>query len=70
MASVLKQFGRGLRRLRERKGLSQEALAFQAGLHRNSVGALERGEQNVSLLTLEKIARVLKVKTRELLPKN
>ncbi len=46
-----------LRQFRERAGLSQEALADRAGLHRTYVGGVERGERNVSFLTL---ARILK----------
>jgi transcriptional regulator with XRE-family HTH domain len=45
------QFGDRVRELRARKGVSQEALADQAGLHRTYLGGIERGERNPSLLT-------------------
>jgi transcriptional regulator with XRE-family HTH domain len=39
-------FGRAIREARARRGLSQESLADEAGMHRNQIGALERGEAN------------------------
>jgi len=42
-------FGRAVRETRARRGLSQEQLGFTAGLHRNYVGAIERGEINPTL---------------------
>jgi transcriptional regulator with XRE-family HTH domain len=44
--------GRAVREARARRGLSQEALGFRAGLHRNFVGAIERGETNPTFATL------------------
>ena len=52
---MLLQLGRRLRGLREQRGWSQEELAFKCGLHRTYIGAVERGEYNVTLLTLRKI---------------
>ena len=59
---TLAAFGIRLRALREERKLSQEKLAEMADLHRNYVGNLERGNSNVSLLTIVKLARSLNVK--------
>ncbi len=67
MAKILDEFGRRLRKLRLAKGLSQERLGFEAGLHRNFIGGLERGEQNPSLITIGRLARVLDVAPASLL---
>lgn len=62
-----KTFGTKMRSLRKEKGLSQEALADIAGMHRTYIGAIERGEQNVSLDNINKIAKALKVKPSDLM---
>lgn len=62
------RFGRRLRSLREERGLSQEELAFRAGLHRTYVSSAERGERNVSLVNLDKLASALEVNLRDLVP--
>lgn len=54
-------FGRNLRQRRERLGLSQEDLAFAAGLHRTEVGLLERGGRIPRIDTLVKLASSLSV---------
>ena len=53
------ELGNNIRLLRKSKGLSQEQLAFIADIDRSYVGGIERGERNVSFLTLVKIARCL-----------
>lgn len=67
MESVLVRFGRRVRELRKKKGMSQEALALEAGLDRSYVGGVERGERNISLINIEKLARALGVRGKELL---
>ncbi len=56
-----------LRRLRGERGLSQEALADLAGLHRTYVGSIERSERNVSLDNIAKLATSLGIAVHELL---
>ena len=58
--------GWNLRRLRVGKGLSQERLAFAAGLDRAYVGRVERGSENVTVSTLEMLAKVLEVPVADL----
>ncbi|HEX8600186.1 MAG TPA: helix-turn-helix transcriptional regulator [Chloroflexia bacterium] len=59
-------FGKRLRRLRQAKGFSQESLAHACGLDRTYVGGVERGERNISLLNIHKIACALETTPREL----
>lgn len=59
-------FGRALRELRVARDLSQEELAFRAGLHRNYVGACERGEINLSLRVMLQFANGLQVTLSEI----
>lgn len=59
--------GRAVRELRARRGLSQEALGFVSGLHRNHVGEIERGEINPGFLRLVRVASGLTVPLSELI---
>lgn len=56
---ICKKFGTRVRELRIAQELSQEVLAQKAGLHRTYIGGIERGERNVSLINIEKIASAL-----------
>ncbi len=60
------KFGRRVSNLRRAKGLSQEALAEKAELHRNYIGGIERGERKVGLRNIVRLARALGVTTSEL----
>jgi transcriptional regulator with XRE-family HTH domain len=64
---ILKSLGNNIRHYRLEKGLSQEELAEISRLHRTYVGSVERGERNISLLNLEKIAKALGVSPIDLL---
>ena len=66
MKDIRRRFGRAIRKRREQTGLSQEEFADRCGLHRTYMGAIERGERNVSLINLEKIARAFKISLSEL----
>jgi len=59
--------GRNLREYRQARGLSQEAFADVLGVHRTYMGAVERGERNLTLRSVERIAQRLKVEPLELL---
>lgn len=59
-------FGERVRARRSVLGLSQEDLAHRAGLHRTYIGSVERGERNVSLANIVRIARALGVDAAEL----
>lgn len=65
--SALLQFGRKIREERNKLGISQEELAERAGVHRTYIGMLERGEKNITLKNIKKIAKALKIKISNLL---
>jgi len=64
---MLLQLGKYLRQAREKRGWSQEELAYKCGLHRTYIGSVERGEYNISLLSLRKIADALGISLPEAL---
>jgi transcriptional regulator with XRE-family HTH domain len=60
-AALQRTIGRNLRAYRESKGLSQEAFADVLGIHRTYMGAVERGERNLTLQSVERLAAKIKV---------
>lgn len=68
MDDLYEKFGKRLREVRTKKGVSQEALAHKAGLHRTYVSSVERGERNITILNIYRLAKALQVKPAELLP--
>jgi transcriptional regulator with XRE-family HTH domain len=66
MQDIQKAFGKKVRELRLKKALSQEKLAELSGLHWTYIGSVERGERNISLNNIKKIADALEVKASDL----
>lgn len=66
-ADILKQFGETLRAYRQQAGISQEKLAEKAGLDRTYVGGAERGERNISLVNVARLAAALGLRPSQLL---
>ena len=64
---ICKKFGNRVREMRIAQGLSQEALAQKSGLHRTYIGGIERGERNISLINIEKIANVFDISIASLM---
>jgi transcriptional regulator with XRE-family HTH domain len=56
---LAQQFGAAVRRLRQERGISQEAFALLCGVHRTYMGSIERGEKTVTIETASKIAHAL-----------
>ena len=66
MPDIRERFGARIRQLRNDQGWSQEELADRAGLHRTYIGSVERGEQNLSLVNIERLAATLGVSLAKL----
>ena len=64
--SILNIFGKNVRKYRNQLNISQEELAYRAGLHRTYIGMIERAEKNITLINIEKIAKALNVKIENL----
>lgn len=62
----LELLGKNIRRKRKEQNLSQEALAYEAGIDRAYLGKIERGEKNITVLKLLQICDTLKISVREL----
>jgi len=64
---IKQKFGLKIKQLRTKKGWSQERLALNAGLDRTYLPSIEKGERNVSLEVIEKLALALNMKPSELI---
>lgn len=60
------KLGQRIREIRKKLGFSQEELGFKSNVHRTYIGSIERGEQNVSIDNIHKIAKALKISPTEL----
>ncbi len=67
MRTLRQRLGQAVRRLRKEAGYSQESFADACGLHRTYMGSVERGEVNISLDNIERIAKTLRLTAGELL---
>ena len=56
---IQKLFGLSIKKHRQQLGLSQESFADKCGLHRTYIGCIERGEKNITIVNIEKIAEAL-----------
>ena len=63
----LTDFGQNLQKLREGKGLSQRGLALLCTIDHSDISKMERGEKNITLLTILELANALEIKPRKLL---
>lgn len=63
---IITQFGHRIKSLRLAKGFSQEQLADRAFLHRTYIGMIERGEKNLTLKNIYRLAKALEVDVKEL----
>ena len=64
---ILKSFGAKVRHYRELLGLSQEKFAEKANVHRTYIGTVERGETNITLVNVYKLAKALEVNVTQLI---
>lgn len=64
---ALRGFGKNVQTIRKQKGISQEKLAEMVGIHRTYLSLVEKGNRNPSLKTIYRIAKALKVNSRQLL---
>lgn len=65
--SVALKIGQNIRNRRLQLNLTQEKLSFESGLDRTFIGHIERGSRNITVLTLCKVAKALKIKPQDLL---
>lgn len=64
--TIEQKFGMKVKEIRARQKISQEELAFRCGLSKNYISDIERGTRNISLQSVEKIARGFNVQVKEL----
>lgn len=63
---ILSRFGQKVRAIRKEKNLSQEVLAGRSDLDRTYIGGVERGERNISLINIGKLAKALDIDIKDL----
>lgn len=63
---ILREFGLRIQQERKKLGISQEELAFRAGLHRTYIGMIERAERNITLSNIKKLADALQLNIKDL----
>jgi transcriptional regulator with XRE-family HTH domain len=66
MQEVHKKLGKRIAGLRKERGFSQEGFAHECGFHRSYMGAVERGEKNITLAMVNRIAKTFKISLSEL----
>ncbi|HST51348.1 MAG TPA: helix-turn-helix transcriptional regulator [Pyrinomonadaceae bacterium] len=67
ITSARLRFAENLRKTRKEQGISQEKLAELAELHRTYIGSVERGERNITIDNMERLARALGITVQALL---
>jgi len=67
-ARAQRMFGKAVRARRNALGITQEELAHRAGIHPTYLGDVERGERNIALINILKLAKALGVKSGSLMP--
>ena len=63
---ILREFGLRIQQERKKLGISQEELAFRAGMHRTYIGMIERAERNITLSNIKKLADALQLNINDL----
>jgi transcriptional regulator with XRE-family HTH domain len=66
MENIRVRFGKALRQRRNKLGVSQEAFADMCELDRTYIGGIERGERNIALVNIEKLAKTLRISISDL----
>ena len=68
MGDIKKEIGIRIRTFREQRGLTQEELGAIAHMHRAYIGHIERGQKNITVENLQKVAKALRVEIKDLFP--